>query len=146
MCYLKLYKPLNQNCKKPLNLNGGCRGRGIRAALQRPKCWHLSLFHLHVLSGFQQMCYGGVNTVGFCCRQSRVKDDNKDLKPFFFFFFCRVEVKTCLNLLWLHSEGREAARPSPAWPFLQAWDHLWSEPWNQGPLHAHLEQERQNKV
>lgn len=78
--YFTIYVPLKPY--KPLNLNGGCRDRGIGVALQRPKCWHLSRFHLHVFSVFQQICYGGVNTVGFCCRQSRVKDDNKELKRF----------------------------------------------------------------
>lgn len=53
-----------------------------------------------------------------------------------------------LNLWWWHSEGREAARPSPVWPFLPACGRLRpnSEPWNQGPSGWHLEKGKGNKV
>ncbi len=47
-------------------LYGGSRTRGIGAVPRRPECRCPGCFHLSFLFVLQQICYGGVNTVGFC--------------------------------------------------------------------------------
>lgn len=57
------------------NLYGGCRSRGVRGALGRPKGGRPGRFRLTFLLVLQQVGDGGVNTIGFCCTQYRVQRD-----------------------------------------------------------------------
>lgn len=81
-------KCLNLN---PSDLDGGSRGRGMGAALRGAECCDLSCFQLHVLLDLQQVCYGGVDAVGFCCGQPRDNDEHVGIKKPYLWFTAQQE-------------------------------------------------------
>lgn len=81
-------KCLNLN---PSDLDGGSRGRGMGAALRGAECCDLSCFQLHVLLDLQQVRYGGVDAVGFCCGQPRDNDEHVGIKKPYLWFTAQQE-------------------------------------------------------